>query len=102
MGQIKNIKLHIVTDIKGYPGKWLNMVVCACCATSVRFEQQVASQGKVYHRNCLRCVHCKQPITPSKHLGTPNALYCLQCHNNIFSITTTKIIQSNAVKETAT
>ncbi|KAJ7058262.1 LIM-domain-containing protein [Mycena amicta] len=56
---------------------------CAKCTKSVYFAEQVKAVGKVYHRNCLRCVECNALLDSNRlrdHDGEP---VCASCHTKL-------------------
>ncbi|KAJ7026724.1 hypothetical protein C8F04DRAFT_1124496 [Mycena alexandri] len=57
--------------------------MCARCAKSVFFAEQVKAVGKIYHKGCLRCTECNTLLDSNRlrdHDGVP---LCARCHTKL-------------------
>merc|ERR1719384_1293044 len=57
---------------------------CPRCGGSVFQAEEVNIKGRVYHKKCLSCKHCKRPIDISiLAVGPDDEIYCQICCNKI-------------------
>ncbi|XP_060724671.1 MICAL-like protein 1 [Tachysurus vachellii] len=60
---------------------------CAACEKHVHLVQRFLVDGKLYHRNCFRCMECSSTLLPGsyKHVGDAGSLVCTHHFTRISS-----------------
>ncbi|CAA0826755.1 LIM domain-containing protein WLIM1 [Striga hermonthica] len=60
---------------------------CEACEKTVYLVDQLTADGKVYHRACFRCHHCKGTLKLSNYCSYEGVLYCKPHFNQLFKMT---------------
>ncbi|KAI0224792.1 hypothetical protein LSAT2_024205 [Lamellibrachia satsuma] len=49
---------------------------CAICTKSVYAAERCEAGGKIYHKNCFKCSHCKMPLNLNNYTQAEGIIYC--------------------------
>ncbi|XP_041363119.1 cysteine-rich protein 1-like [Gigantopelta aegis] len=58
---------------------------CPTCGKEVYFAERYTSNGKDYHRACLKCAECGKTLERGKHSEHDDKPYCnMPCYSKLF------------------
>ncbi|WOK92048.1 LIM domain-containing protein [Canna indica] len=60
---------------------------CLACEKTVYLVDQLTADGRIYHRACFRCHHCKGTLKFSNYSSIDGVLYCKPHYDQLFKIT---------------
>ncbi|KAL8154207.1 hypothetical protein V2J09_011967 [Rumex salicifolius] len=60
---------------------------CKACVKTVYLVDQLSTDGKVYHKSCFRCHHCKSTLKLSNYSSFEGVLYCKPHFDQLFKMT---------------
>ncbi|KAK6920757.1 Zinc finger, LIM-type [Dillenia turbinata] len=60
---------------------------CKACEKTVYLVDQLTADGKVYHKSCFRCHHCKGTLKLSNYSSFEGVLYCKPHLDQLFKMT---------------
>ncbi|XP_042375359.1 LIM domain-containing protein WLIM1-like [Zingiber officinale] len=60
---------------------------CQACQKTVYLVDQLAADGRIYHRACFRCHHCNGTLKFSNYSSIDGALYCKPHYDQLFKMT---------------
>ncbi|KAM3208819.1 hypothetical protein ACQJBY_063480 [Aegilops geniculata] len=60
---------------------------CASCGKKVYPVEELAADGRAYHRPCFRCHHCKSTLQFSNYSSIEGVLYCKPHYDQILKST---------------
>ncbi|EEE65408.1 hypothetical protein OsJ_20745 [Oryza sativa Japonica Group] len=60
---------------------------CDSCGRTVYPVEELAADGRVYHRPCFRCTHCKATLQFSNYSSVEGVLYCKPHYDQILKST---------------
>lgn len=60
---------------------------CKACEKTVYLVDQLAADGKVYHKACFRCHHCKSTLKLHNYNSFEGVLYCKPHFDQLFKMT---------------
>ncbi|KAJ8452400.1 hypothetical protein Cgig2_006205 [Carnegiea gigantea] len=60
---------------------------CKACDKTVYLVDQLTADGKVYHKACFRCHHCKGTLKLHNYNSFEGVLYCKPHFNQLFKMT---------------
>ncbi|CAL9137189.1 unnamed protein product, partial [Musa textilis] len=60
---------------------------CQACRKTVYLVDQLAADGRIYHRACFRCHHCRGTLKFSNYSSIEGVLYCKPHYDQLFKMT---------------
>ncbi|XP_008793824.1 LIM domain-containing protein WLIM1-like [Phoenix dactylifera] len=60
---------------------------CKACEKTVYLVDQLTADGRVYHKACFRCHHCKGTLKLSNYSSIDGVLYCKPHYDQLFKMT---------------
>lgn len=59
---------------------------CARCEKTVYFAEQIFGAGKIWHKQCLKCIGCSKIVNSGNLRDKDGEIYCSSCHTRSFGL----------------
>ena len=69
------------------PAKWTPVAApkCLVCEKSVYENEKLTADGKVWHKTCFRCGHCRKVLSLGNYAAVSDKVFCKPHFKQLFA-----------------
>eukprot|EP01095_Lingulamoeba_sp_RSL-Kostka_P007476 TRINITY_DN238_c0_g1_i1.p1 TRINITY_DN238_c0_g1~~TRINITY_DN238_c0_g1_i1.p1 ORF type:complete len:275 (-),score=97.93 TRINITY_DN238_c0_g1_i1:108-932(-) len=60
--------------------------LCEVCGKTVYVQERMAADGKVFHKTCMKCVHCNKTLNLGNYASLEGKYYCKPHFKQLFTL----------------